>query len=627
MGYQNEQIEIKTGKTIVTYKKNIGLVSITISNNSSLNTNGNVSTDKNIKVVDNSFLKAAGSITGGDVYSDKAIISTTDDQGESIITPGNITATGALKSDTYIGAVSGAVSGNTVYSGGDIVSTNSIKAGGLAKGNAFNVAAVNASSASITGNQSISGIFTTTGQAKLNGWAALGGKKITGLGIGTLSTSSTDAVNGKQLYTAMQSSGKTYAAGSDISISSANAISVAKAGKVASGNTGIMTGDAVYQETSKIDSVFKSHNTSNNSKLDSLTTSIESLRKSLGTINSSVSDAISGLPGSLANFANKDLTDLSDTGINTLKSYIKSEIKKQMPSNTKTASYAMEGVVTKDTSAIDNVIASKANTSDLTAMGSKVDSKADKSAVSLVGDNNNAKADLGYVNDGLDKKADKSVVEAVGRDVDKNTSATAKNTASIQSNTEAISGLIDSKADVFGSNIDVSSWSNKLGTGTVAKDDIGLVTGSSVAAALDKKADIGYVAIGLGAMEGSLEQVNQSVTKDVSRVGAGASALMGLHPTGDKFEFATAYGHYKNSNNTALGVFYKPSTNSTVSVAGTIGDGDAMLSAGVSVKLGLNKEVKKVITPNEFSEMKSAVDSQDEKLDQMEKTLQQLMAR
>ena len=185
----------------------------------------------------------------------------------------------------------------------------------------------------------------------------------------------------------------------------------------------------------------------------------------------------------------------------------------------------------------------------------------------------------------------------------------------------------DSKADVSGSNIDVFSWNTKLGNGTIAKDDTGLVTGNSAASALDKKADIGYVVIGLGAMESGLDQMSQSVTKDVSRVGAGASALMGLHPTGDKFEFATAYGHYKNSNNTALGVFYKPSANSTISVAGTIGDGNAMLSAGVSVKLGLNKEVKKVITPEEFGAMKSAVHSQDEKLDQIERTLQQLMAR
>ena len=603
---------------------------IIILGNSLLNAFGNVQTSKSIKVTENSFLKATGAITGGDIYSDKAIISTTNDQGESIITPGNITATGALKSDTYIGAVSGAVSGNTVYSGGNVVSANSIKAGGLVKGNALNVAAINATTASITGNQSINGIFTTTGQAMFNGGAALGGKKITGLSIGTLSTTSTDAVNGKQLYTAMQSSGKTYTAGSDISISSANAISVAKAGKVASGDTSIMTGDAVYQETSKINSVFKANNTSitsNNSKLDNLTTSIESLRKSLGTINSSVSDAISGLPGSLANFANKDLTDLSDTGINTLKSYIKSEIKKHMPSNSKTASYAMEAAVSKDTSAIDNVIVSKANASDLTALGSKVDSKADKSDVSLVEDRINDKVDLSYVNDGLAKKADQSVVEAIGRDVDRNTSAIAKNTELIQSNTEAIAGLNDSKADISGSNIDASSWSSKLGNGVVAKDDTGLVTGSSAATALDKKADLGYVAIGLGAMESSLDQMSQQVTKDVSRVGAGTSALMGLHPTGDKFEFATAYGHYKNSNNTALGVFYKPTANSTVSMAATIGDGDAMLSAGVSIKLGLNKEVKKVITPEEFGAMKTAVDSQDEKLDQMEKTLQQLMAR
>ena len=607
---------------------------IYIKNNSKLFGKAGVQTSKTIGVTNTSLLSATTFIKGSCITTDGDIIAQANysaPSGKSTITGTMITSTGTLTADKDIKATTGAISGTVINAtSGNIVANNTIKATGKVKGKALNVGVINATSASITGNQSISGIFTTTGQAKLNGGAALGGKKITGLSIGTLSTSSTDAVNGNQLYTVMQSSGKTYTAGSDISISSVNAISVAKAGKVASGNTGIMTGDAVYQETSKIDSVFTANNTSitsNNSKLDNLTTSIESLRKSLGTINSSVSDAISGLPGSLANFANKDLTDLSDTGINTLKSYIKSEIKKQISSNSKTASYSMEKAVAKDTSSIDNVIASKANTFDLNALGNKLDSKVDKADVSQMEDRINSKADLSYVNDGLTKKADLSVVEAVARDAAKNTSAIAKNTDLIQSNTEAISGLKDSKADVSGSNIDVSSWSHKLGTGTLAKDDTGLVTGGSVASALDKKADIGYVAMGLGAMEGSLEQVNQSVTKDVSRVGAGASTLIGLHPTGDKFEFATAYGHYKNSNNTALGVFYKPTANSTVSVAGTIGDGDAMLSAGVSIKLGLNKEVKKVITPEEFGAMKSAVDSQDEKLDQMEKTLQQLMAR
>ena len=609
--------------------------SITVSNKSTLSSTGNIQTSKDISVTGTSKLTATtGTIKGDNITSDGDIIAQSNysaPDGKSTISGATINSTGTLTASKDIKATTGSISSTVIKAtGGNVIANNSIKATGKVKGNALNVGVINASSASITGNQSISGIFTTVGQAKLNGGAVLGGKKITGLSIGTLSTTSTDAVNGKQLYTAMQSSGKTYTAGSDISISSANAISIAKAGKVASGDTGIMTGNAVYQETSKIDSVFKSHNTSitsNNSKLDSLTTSIESLRKSLGTINSSVSDAISGLPGSLANFANKDLTDLSDTGINTLKSYIKSEIKKQIPSNSKTTSYAIEATVTKDTTAIDNVITSKANASDLTALGSKVDSKADKSDVSLVEDRINDKADLGYVNDGLAKKGDKSIVETVSGDVAKNTSAIAKNTEFIQSNTEAVSGLKDSKADVSGSNIDVFSWNTKLGNGTIAKDDTGLVTGNSAASALDKKADIGYVTIGLGAMESSLDQMSQQVTKDVSRVGAEASALMGLHPTGDKFEFATACGHYKNSNNTALGVFYKPSANSTVSVAGTIGDGDAMLSAGVSIKLGLNKEVKKVITPKEFGTMKSTVDSQDEKLDQMEKTLQQMMAR
>ena len=641
--------------------------SITVSSNGRLLTTDGISTTKNISITDggkigNSYegVTANNLFVDGDVaVSDPDYIEIDTSNNTYLISGSDIKVADTLSSQNNIYAsdlgniTAGKIeskNGNIFtanieelsQSGGIIFSdkpdnltiTGTITAGGKVKGNALNVGVINASSALTSGNQSIKGIFSTNSQAKFNAGIIMNGQKITSLGAATLSDASTEVVNGAQLYATQQKltgiEGQKYTAGSDIDISSTNEISVSKVGKVASKDNGIMTGDAVYQETSKIDSILKSHNasiTSNNSKLENLTTSIESLRKSLGTINSSVSDAISGLPGSLANFANKDLTDLSDTGINTLKSYIKSEIKKQMPSNSKTASYAIDTPISHDTSAVDNVIASKAKVSDLTALEKEVDGKADKAGVSLVEDTTNAKADFGYVNDGLAKKADQAVVEAIGRDVDRNTFAIAKNTELIQANTEAISGLKNSKVDVSGSNIDASSWSKKVGTGTVAKDDTGLVTGNCAASALDKKADIGYVAMGLSAMEGSLEQVNQSVTKDVSRVGAGASALMGLHPTGDKFEFATAYGHYKNSNNTALGVFYKPTANSTLSMAGTIGDGDAMVSAGVSIKLGLNKEVKKVITPNEFAVMKSAVDSQDEKLDQIESALRLLMTK
>ena len=76
----------------------------------------------------------------------------------------------------------------------------------------------------------------------------------------------------------------------------------------------------------------------------------------------------------------------------------------------------------------------------------------------------------------------------------------------------------------------------------------------------------------------------------INKVSAGAAALAALHPEAfnpdDKWSFAVGYGHYKNANAGALGTFYKPNADTTVSLGSTIGNGDAMMNVGVSFKLG-----------------------------------------
>ena len=81
-----------------------------------------------------------------------------------------------------------------------------------------------------------------------------------------------------------------------------------------------------------------------------------------------------------------------------------------------------------------------------------------------------------------------------------------------------------------------------------------------------------------------------SLSDDINKVGAGAAALAALRPEGfdpdDKWSFAVGYGHYKNANAGALGAFFKPNADTTVSIGGTIGNGDPMMNAGVSFKIG-----------------------------------------
>ena len=76
----------------------------------------------------------------------------------------------------------------------------------------------------------------------------------------------------------------------------------------------------------------------------------------------------------------------------------------------------------------------------------------------------------------------------------------------------------------------------------------------------------------------------------VNDVAAGAAALAALHPTEynpeNKASFAVGYGHYRNANAGAFGAFFTPNEDVTVSLASTIGNGNPMVNAGLSFKIG-----------------------------------------
>ena len=76
----------------------------------------------------------------------------------------------------------------------------------------------------------------------------------------------------------------------------------------------------------------------------------------------------------------------------------------------------------------------------------------------------------------------------------------------------------------------------------------------------------------------------------VDKVGAGAAALAALHPLGfdpeDKWDFAAGYGNYSGASAVALGAYYRPNEDTMFSVGGSFGNGENMVNAGVSLKLG-----------------------------------------
>lgn len=83
-----------------------------------------------------------------------------------------------------------------------------------------------------------------------------------------------------------------------------------------------------------------------------------------------------------------------------------------------------------------------------------------------------------------------------------------------------------------------------------------------------------------------------NVMHEVAKAGASNAALSALHYLGynsdDKLTFAVGYGHYKNTNDVALGMFYAPTEHVMFSLGATLAN--KMINAGVSFRLGKGSE-------------------------------------
>lgn len=109
----------------------------------------------------------------------------------------------------------------------------------------------------------------------------------------------------------------------------------------------------------------------------------------------------------------------------------------------------------------------------------------------------------------------------------------------------------------------------------------------------------------------------------IDEVGAGAAALAALHPLDfdpdDKWDFAAGYGNYRGENAVAIGAFYRPNEDTMFSVGGTIGNGDNMVNAGVSFKLGQGNNVStsRVAMAKEIKSMRDIVAKQDAQIQKL----------
>lgn len=112
-------------------------------------------------------------------------------------------------------------------------------------------------------------------------------------------------------------------------------------------------------------------------------------------------------------------------------------------------------------------------------------------------------------------------------------------------------------------------------------------------------------------IETGLSSVNQRVSNldsRVNKVGAGAAALAALHPVsgdGTKFGVAAGVGIYNGQKAVSIGGSYSPNDMTTISVGGAVGNGENMVNAGVSIKVGAGNAMSKAQMNNQIKSLQA----------------------
>ena len=300
------------------------------------------------------------------------------------------------------------------------------------------------------------------------------------LGDGKNVAGNTGLITGDTLYQALQgisTTGTVYKAGKHITIDKDNTIMVNTDGKVAAGDTGIVTGGQVQEAISKAtEGIATNANVAN--KADKNLSNLSDAGKTV--IKNTMMEELAGK-------ADTNLTNLSEAGKEAIKNTVKVDLMGKA-----------------DTSYVDEKVKDKVNTSDFTAIKDKVDAhetalagKADKSYVDAAV----KKATEGVATDvNVANKADKDLgnLSEAGKNVIKETM---KDDLAAKADKTYVDGALATKADKK----DLSDLSAKVD----GKADKTYVDG-----ALDKKANAADVYTKTDTdkkIEDSLTDVNKAV--------------------------------------------------------------------------------------------------------------------
>ena len=520
---------------------------------------------------------------------------------------------------------------NTITGVGSVTigSNNSIQSNNaFAIGNNINIP-TGMNNAVVIGNNSTAKSPTTVDGVTADATVSIGSsgheRQLVNVAKGEISNTSTDAINGSQLYKVQ--SEVDQKANKDASNLTGTDVSKWQeklgTGTVTNGNTGLVTGDTVYKEIAKTNTAL---DTKANTGLDNITdagkTVIRNVAKSAvkvvngqnttvttGTDGDATTYAVNVSNDAIKNVVQPELNKKANTDASNLTGTDVSKWQEKL--GTGTVTNGNTGLVTGDTvykeiAKTNTALDTKANTGldNITDAGKTVIRNVAKSAVKVVNGQN--------------------TTVTTGTDGDATTYAVNVSNDAIK---DAVQPELNKKANTDASNLtgaDVSKWQEKLGTGTVAAGNTGLVTGDTVynvvrnsagnplAVAYDSIAKehislngqngtiISNVRNGQVA-EGSMDAVNggqlfetnsriNQLGGEVKHVGAISAALAGLHPQEYddhyKLSIAAARGAYDGASAFALGAFYRPNSDLMFNAASTISSGKKAYTVGVSYKFG-----------------------------------------
>jgi hypothetical protein len=383
------------------------------------------------------------------------------------------------------------------------------------------------------------------------------------LGTGTNAQGSTGLVTGDTLYNAVKDRAATDASNIDTEAYTKKL----GTGTNEQGSTGLVTGDTLYNAVKdKADKSYVDEGLAKKADKDSVYTKDETYNRT------EIDDKVQKVTQDLSGKADTDLKNITDVGKSVITDLAKGSVKVIAGKNTTvTEGTAKDGAKTYAVNVEDSAIQE--------AVQPQLDQKANVDASNLTKDNV-ASWQKALGTGAIDKDSTGLVTGQVVYQAIKDM-PTGEGLVKYDSETKTITVAADkdaTKVDFSGKDSDGN---------TINRTITGIVTDAKDATSA---ANVGYVQDVAGSLANGVQRVANQLSHDINKVGAGAAALAGLHPgefdPDNKLDFAAGYGHYKGANAGALGAYYHPNEDTIISLAGTMGNGDPMLSAGVTFKLG-----------------------------------------